>query len=183
MKRLDWLNLAGVLCVGFLCLFQWRQNRALNLELNRQIEAFQGLTNRLSDQTRAWTGAVADLAEFKRKYAAAEETAAIAVAARTQVLPLEKQVRELSAERSRLQSALSNWVEAVSIRDERLRAARAELERVREESRGISQRYEALATNYNTVVGELNRMQTNASSRAGRPVGSAAPAPPPTGAR
>ena len=34
-RRLQWLNLAGVLFLAGLCALQWQQNRTLNLKLNR----------------------------------------------------------------------------------------------------------------------------------------------------
>jgi len=126
-RSLQYANLFGVIALVVVCLLQWQADRRLNLELRRydqqrndQAVKIQGLENNLN-------GLNEDLTQFKGSLT--DEHAA-RLAAEQKLRTTEHDRAQLAQESAQLRGAVSNWVNAVSIRDERLKTAN---ERIQEQ--------------------------------------------------
>jgi chromosome segregation ATPase len=154
-RKLQFVNLFGVLLLAGLCVFQWRQNRALNLGLNdlektrqaqeqklgEQNKIIQGLTDDLTRFKEQFTNAKGELTEVKEKFNVAERTLA--------------QVR---TERDQLQINLTNWMNAVTARDARLKEANERITEVAGRLNESVMKFNQLVTNHNDVVTRYNEL-------------------------
>ena len=171
MKRLQWLNLVGVLALAALCIFQWQRDRALNLEINRLEKARQQQEQKLAEQDKAARALNDDLAHFKQQFQGAHTNLA---QLRVTVRELEREKAQLHTERDQLKSSVTNWSRAVAERDARLGEANGQLRdltaRLNETVQKFNelatnhnramQRFNELGSNYNAVVGEVNRLRS-----------------------
>jgi len=152
-RRLQFINLAGVLVLAALCAFQWQRDRRLNHELNASEKTRQAQERQLAEHTRTISGLTDDLARFKSDYATA----------RAEATELQKKLRtfehaneQLTREREQLKESVTNWAAAVAVRDERLTEANTRLRDLATQLNETVVKFNELATNYNHVVGELN---------------------------
>lgn len=156
MKRLHYVNLAGVLALGALCVAQWQHDRRLNLELNRGEKVRLDQSARLEEQDRTARGLNADLAQFKEQFArSGNELHEL----RQKLRAAEGEVRQLARERDQLKSSVTNWAEAVAARDERLREAAEQIRTLADDLNASIRRFNELATNYNALVRERNELR------------------------
>ena len=156
MKSLPWVNFIGVFCLAGLCLAQWRRDRDLNHEVNRlQREAFAQAA-RLEQEAGSSRGLSADVQQIKARY---DTAAAERDRLGKRLRELERDLKQLTAERDRLSLSLSNWTAAVSLRDQRLKEAAAQIQRLGEELTTSVGRYNTLASNQNRVVKELQELR------------------------
>jgi len=65
-----------------------------------------------------------------------------------------------------LRESLTNWMNAVSARDERLKEANASIQDLAERLNASVQKFNELATNYNAVVKDLNELRQPATNAA-----------------
>lgn len=158
-RRLQYWNLIGVLALGVLCVFQWRHDRQLNLDLNDSRKAIQAQERLLAESTNTINGLTADLAGFKESYAAARTEA---TELHKKVSGLERENGQLTGERDQLKESITNWAAAVTVRDERLKEANARLTELVAKLNDSITKFNSLATNYNSVVDQLNATRTNA---------------------
>lgn len=116
-RSLTWINLAGVLALAVLCTFQWRANRALNLDVNALQKTGQTQTARLAEQDKTLAGLASDLDSFRgqitRAHAELRATA-------DKLHASELAAAQLNAEREQLKESVARWTAAVKVRDERI---------------------------------------------------------------
>ena len=105
MKRLQYINLFGVLALAILCIFQWQANRKVNLEVNRLEQLRLGQAGKLDEQTEKIHGLEADLTDFKQRFATAQSEAD---ETRKRLAGAERDVRQLAAERDQLKTSVTN---------------------------------------------------------------------------
>lgn len=153
IRWLQWLNLAGVLALAVLCVAQWRANRQVNLELQRLESIRLEQAKKLDERDRTIAGHIRDLETLRehliRVTGESKEAQAHLTAAR-------REVEQLAVMRDQLKQSVTNWTQAVSARDERIREHQ---EQIRELAGRLSQtvaRYNELTTNYNSAVALLN---------------------------
>lgn len=158
-RRLQYWNLVGVVALGVLCVFQWRHDRQLNLELNESKKTLQAQELQLAENVKTLEGLSADLAGFKQRY----------TSARTEATELQSKLQasdranaQLTNERDQLKESITNWVAAVTVRDERLKEANVRLTELVTKLNDSITKFNSLATNYNSVVDQLNAARTNA---------------------
>ncbi|MBI1839355.1 MAG: hypothetical protein HYR88_00690 [Verrucomicrobia bacterium] len=163
MKRLSWINLGGVLALCALCVGQWQQNRALNLELNQQTTERLAVEARASEYTRRIAGLEADLAQLKSQWA---ERGGRMESTQSRLAESEQKCRRLALECDQLQASVAEWSTAVKERDARLTAANGSIQQLAADLRVAIQRFNNLATNHNAAVKELNEFRTRATSPA-----------------
>ena len=65
-RRLQFINLFGVLALAVLCVFQWQRDRRLNLELTANEKTRQSQERQLAENTRIISGLTDDLARDER---------------------------------------------------------------------------------------------------------------------
>ena len=162
MNRLHYVNLVGVLALALLCMAQWRHDRDLNLEVNRLEKARQDQTVKLTEQEQIVRGLTADLAQFKEQFGKAQTELSDE---RQKLRMSEHDVRQLSAERDQLKTSVTNWANAVTIRDERLKEAGAQIRRLSDESNASIRRFNELATNHNALVKDLNEVRARMTTK------------------
>ncbi len=156
MNRLHYINLMGVLALALLCVAQWRHNRDLNLEVNRLERVRLDQAAKLSEQQKAVSGVNADLAQFKAQFGNAAEALNDE---RQKFRGAEREIRQLAAERDQLKTSVTNWADAVAIRDTRLKEAGMQIRRLSDELNASIGRFNELATNHNAVVKDLHDLR------------------------
>jgi chromosome segregation ATPase len=152
-RRLQYWNLFGVLALGVLCVFQWRHDRQLNLELNESKKTLQAQERQLAENAKAMDGLRGDLAGFKESYTSARAEAS---ELQKKLQGQERENAQLTGERDQLKESITNWVAAVTVRDERLKEANARLNELVTKLNDSITKFNSLATNYNSVVDQLN---------------------------
>jgi len=147
--RLRYLNLVGVAALAILCVVQWRRDRRLNLQVNRLDQVRLQQAAKIEDQANALKGLNEDLSQLKSSVATeqslrlqAERTSAAAEASN----------ELLVAERDQLKAAITNWANAVALRDQRMKEANARIEQLAADLNASIRKYNTLVTNYNAVI-------------------------------
>lgn len=160
-RTLQYLNFFGVFALAVLCVLQWRHDRQLNLQTIQLEKTRQEQQQKISEQEDAARGLSADLADFKNRLKAEhddlDET-------RRQLRTNETAVAVLTAERDQLKESVTNWMEAVAQRDALAKEANGRIEELSQRLNASIQKFNDLATNYNSVVKDLNEARLKAAS-------------------
>ena len=151
-RFLHWLNLLGVLVLTLLCVAQWRLNRRLNLDWNRQERLRIEQAASHEKQAGIIAGQAADLAALR---AHLERVTGEFGQTATRLAAAEEELRQAVDARDQLKASVSNWAAAVTVRDERLRQAASQLETVVAERNDAVRRYNDLIERYNTLVKQI----------------------------
>jgi chromosome segregation ATPase len=159
MKRLHHFNLLGVLALALLCVAQWQRDRQLNLEVNRLERVRLEQTSKLEEQEKTIRGLDDDLTQFKEHFARSERELN---EAHLKTRAAERAVRLLTVERDQLSISVTNWINAVSARDDRLKETKAQIQRLSDELNAFILEFNRLATNHNLVIKELNELRARA---------------------
>ncbi|HOY56997.1 MAG TPA: hypothetical protein PK640_02525 [Verrucomicrobiota bacterium] len=146
------LNLLGVCVLALLCVGQWRVNRRLNLEWNRQEQLRLEQAASREEQAGIIAGQAADLAALR---AHLERVTGESDQAAARLAAAEEELRQAVDARARLEASVSNWAAAVTVRDERLRQAASQLETVIAERNEAVRRHNDLTERYNTLVKQI----------------------------
>jgi len=156
-RRLAALNLVGVLALAVLCVFQWRMNRTLNLDINTLEKSGQVQAARISEQEKNLQGLSADLENFRgqltRAHAELRDTSG-------KLQTSEHEAAQLGVERDQLKESIVNWTAAVQVRDERIGEANDRIREIGERLEQGAGRFNALAHRYNDTVRQLDELTT-----------------------
>jgi chromosome segregation ATPase len=152
-RRLLYLNFLGVLALAVLCVLQWRQDSHLNLDLNHADQVCLDQSTVLNDQTNQLQGLHADLDQFKTSLMAEQKQLALT---ETRLHAAENTNDLLSAECDQLKVAVTNWMDAVKLRDQRITEANHRIESLSADLNNAIQKFNTLVTNYNSVVTNYN---------------------------
>jgi chromosome segregation ATPase len=152
-RALQLFNLFGVVMLAGLCAVQWQTNRHLNLEINRLEKIRLEQSARNDDQRRQIEGCAADLDSFREQLARVNASAG---ESHGRLGAAEKELAQLSAERDQLKTSVTNWAEAVSIRDARLKENHEQLQKLADDRNEAVTRFNDLAAKYNAAVSDLN---------------------------
>jgi chromosome segregation ATPase len=154
-RTLTRLNLVGVVALAGLCVFQWRTNRSLNLDINALQKSSQLQAVKITEQEKNLQGLSADLENFRgqltRANAELRETSA-----KLQIS--ERDNAQLTAERDQLKESIANWAAAVHVRDERIAEANHRIHEIGERLRDGAEKFNKLATRYNDTVKQLDEL-------------------------
>lgn len=174
MRVLAFINLAGLLALGVLCVAQWQENRRLNQDVNRLEAVRIELTDELKEREEVVAGQGRDLDDFRDRLLETTESLKRVEGE----LALERHTNEaLVSEREQLRDSVKKWSAAVETRDERIRENQDRLREIGERLNDTVTKYNELATNYNESVELLNERTTaynelveryNELARAGR---------------
>lgn len=162
-SRFQYVNLIGVLALTVLCVVQWKRDRDLNLNVNRLEKARIENEQTIAEQQKNLKGLNSDLAMFKEELTGARTELS---ETRDKLHENETQNSRLILERDELRESLTNWMNAVSVRDERLKEANASIQDLAERLNASVQKFNELATNYNAVVKDLNELRQPATNAA-----------------
>jgi chromosome segregation ATPase len=156
-RWLQYLNLFGVLALAALCVFQWRMNRQLNLDVNRLEKTRIEQTTQIDEQSKKLKGTTEDLETFREQVTRAnldlkEQTEKSAAS--------DVKIDSLRLERDALKESLAKWTNAVAERDKHLKESNAQIQKLADDLNSAVKKYNQLATNYNAVVKDLNELRS-----------------------
>ena len=164
-RKLQFVNFFGVVALVAVCVMQWRQNRQLNLGLNDLEKTRQTQEQKLAEQDKAVHGLTDDLARFKEQFASAKGELS---ETKERLGVAERSVSQVSAERDQLQISLTNWMNAVTERDAKLKEANDRITEVVGRLNESVSKFNQLVTNYNNVVKDLNETRAGGTNAAAR---------------
>jgi chromosome segregation ATPase len=161
--RLKYVNLFGVMALVALCAFQWVRDRRLNLEIKRLYQVRLQLSAKVDDQANQLKGLNDDLNQLKSSLATERD---LRFQTEKKLAASETAGDQLARERDQLKAAISNWANAVALRDERMKEANSRIEQLAADLNASIRKYNELVTNYNAVVKSLGptRSQTGKSN-------------------
>jgi chromosome segregation ATPase len=150
--QLKYLNLFGVVVLASLCVTQWLHDRHLNLEIKHLAQVRLEQSARIDEQANQLKGLNEDLDQLKTSLA----TERVLRSQVEQKLETAEAANEqLTLERDQLKGAITNWANAVALRDERMKEANARIEQLAADLNASIRKYNELVTNYNAVVKTL----------------------------
>ena len=144
--QLKYVNLFGVLALATLCVSQWQRDRHLNLEIGRLEQVRQQQASKIDEQTNVLRGLNEDLGQLKTSLANEQS---LRSQAEQKVLSSESTNEQLILERDQLKAAITNWANAVALRDERMKEANAKIEQLAADLNASIRKYNELITNHN----------------------------------
>jgi chromosome segregation ATPase len=150
--QLKYLNLFGVLALAGLCLCQWVRDRRLNLELKRLDQVRWEQSAKIDDQANQLKGLSEDLGQLKSSLA---NERALRTQEEQKLEATESTNAQLILDRDHLNTAISNWANAVALRDERMKEANARIQQLADDLNASIRKYNELVTNYNAAVKSL----------------------------
>jgi chromosome segregation ATPase len=154
-RKLQFVNLFGVGALTVLCVMQWRQNRQLNLGLNDLEKIRQAQEQKLAEQEKTVRGLTDDLARFKEQFTSAKGELADT---KERLNVAERTVSQVGAARDQLQISLTNWMNAVTERDAKLKEANERIAEVVVRLNESVGKFNDLVTNHNDVVTRYNEL-------------------------
>ena len=157
-RRLQFLNLFGVIALAVLCVVQWLRDSRLNLEVNQLGTTRQNQQQKISRQEEDLYELSDDLARLKDQVKAEHDDLE---ATRLKLRASENMVAGVSAKRDQLRESVTNWAAAVNERDTLLKEANGRIQSLSEDLNSAIRKYNELTTNYNSVVKDLNECRTN----------------------
>lgn len=157
MKTLSWINLAGVLALGVLCVAQWRGNRELNLEVNRLEGIRLDNAAKLDEKDRLVAGLHSDIGALQSQVlqltgSLRESDGKLALAERTGA--------QSATERDQLKESVARCAQAVEARDARIAENHDRIRELAERLNDVVARHNEIAASYNEVVQLLNERTT-----------------------
>ena len=162
-RRLQSLNLCGVLVLAIVCVLQWRRDRALNLEVNRIETTRLEQQGKLAEQEKNLRGLTDDLTLYQEQLGRA----------RVELSESQKKLQETERENQRLSSAgeqltqsVTNWANAVTERDKRLTEANGRIRELADQLNASILKFNQLATNYEAVIKVLDQARAGKSNTA-----------------
>ena len=146
MRVLHFINLAGVLALGVLCIAQWQDNRQFNQEINR-LEAIRiDHSEKLARQTTDLDSLRSHLTRLTGEVKETEGKLTLS----------QREASQLGIERDQLKQSVKTWADAVNARDEQIKAANEQIRELGENLNQATTKFNELATNYNGLVTQLN---------------------------
>jgi len=152
-RLLQYFNLCGVVALAILCIVQWRSNRQVNLEAFGLTKIRLEQQEKISAQEKSLKGCTQDLDSFREQLTRASSTLK---EIENKLATAERDNRQLSAERDQLKTNVANWTAAAAARDEQLKIANTELQKLGQERNDAVTKFNELAGKYNKVVSDLN---------------------------
>jgi chromosome segregation ATPase len=147
--QLKYLNLFGMLVLAALCVAQWQRDRRLNLEVSRLDQVRLEQAARIDDQANTVRGLNEDLGQLKTSLAREQS---LRSDAEQKQRSLEDANGQLTSERDQFKVAITNWANAVALRDERMKEANGRIEQLAADLNATIRKYNGLVSNYNAAV-------------------------------
>jgi len=173
-RLLPWINAVAIPVLAGLCVVQWWHDRDVQLrlrqcreELSRSLAERQQLETRL-EQTQA------DLELFRDRYQASEQRVA---GLTTELHQRTEQWERCMAEAVQTRAALTNWMEAVRLRDEKLEEAASRILELNARLEELADRYRQCVTNFQSLLEQYERLQQRQDSHGRQSDGRQGPPP------
>ena len=143
-NSLKYLNLFGVLALAALCIAQWQRDRGLNLEIGHLDQMRLQQAAKIDEQANLLKGLNEDLGQLKISLATEQS---LRSQVEQKVVFAESANQQLVLERDQLKAAITNWSNAVSLRDERMKEANTRIEQLAADLNASIRKYNELITN------------------------------------
>jgi chromosome segregation ATPase len=163
-RRLQYLNLAGVVALAAVCAVQWQRDRRLNLEIGRLEKTRLAHEQKIAEQEKIARGQADDLVHFKEQLKLAQTDL---TGTRQKLLAAEKENGQLLGERDQLKESVVAWSKAVDERDERLKEGNERILELAERLNASVRKFNELASHYNGVVKDLNDLRLKGRPKPG----------------
>ena len=151
--RLQFINFVGVVVVACVSAGQWRTNRSSNLEVISLEKTRLEHLDKIAEQEKSLKGYAADLDAFRDQLGGAK---AALKDTETKLRGADREISQLTGERDQLRTSVTNWASAVTLRDERLKEASDQLQKLGIDRNEAITKFNELAEKYNRVVNDLN---------------------------
>ena len=149
-------NLIGVLALTALCAWQWLHNRSLNVAFNDTERARLQLVEKVEQQAKDLQGKAADLDDLRERLLQTnnqlKETA-------EKLGQTERRLVQLEAEREQLKASITNWVQAVAVRDEQIQKGNTQLKELMADRNQVVEKFNELAERHGKLVKDWNEQQ------------------------
>jgi chromosome segregation ATPase len=155
-RWMQFINFLGVLLLAALCIAQWQVNRRMNLQVIELDRANQAQRVAIGEREKTIQGQAADLDGFREQLTLAHTTLK---ERETRLALMEREVRQLSLERDQLRVSVTNWAAAISVRDEKLKMANEDLQKLAKDRNEVVGKFNDLAEKYNSAVKDLNEIR------------------------
>jgi uncharacterized coiled-coil DUF342 family protein len=136
---MNYLNFAGVVALAVLCGFQWQTNSRVNLEAQSLQKTTLEQAAKIDEQTRTIKNDAADLDDLRGRLSLSESALA-----------------DDEATIKQLKNAMDKWIAAVAQRDQALKQAGGQIQKLAAERNEAILKFNDLAGKYNAVVKQLN---------------------------
>lgn len=154
MRIISFINLAGLLALGVLCVSQWQDNRQFNQEISRLESIRIDHSKKLDERDTAIRAQAADLKELRGQLLKLTDD----LKTTKGELNVERQkTAQLSLERDQLKVSVQEWGVAVKNRDERIAENHKQIQELAKGLNEATLKYNALGSNYNESVKLLNQ--------------------------
>ncbi|MGV3772480.1 MAG: hypothetical protein ACO1QB_06225 [Verrucomicrobiales bacterium] len=153
-RPLQIVNLIGTVALAGLCVFQWQGNRRLNLQVNQLEKTRIVQEGQIAESARELKGAKADLEIFREQIA---QSAAALRDAETNLLATRTKLEIAESDNMQLKDSLTNWMEAVTARDEQLKIVNNQLAQLAEERNSAVVKFNELAETHNKLAKEIEK--------------------------
>ena len=136
---MNYLNFAGIVALAILCSLQWQTNSRLNLETQSLEKTNLEQAAKIDDQARTIKNDATDLDDLRSRLSLSESALA-----------------DDEATIKQLKTAMDKWIAAVTQRDQALKQAGAQIQKLAIERNDAVLKFNDLAGKYNTIVKQLN---------------------------
>ena len=148
-RLLTFVNFLGVLTLAALSVQQWRANTALSQTADHLEQTRQEQSAKLADQEKSLKAANADLDDTRQKLEKSDASLTDAnrklVTAATEKSQLIAQRDQLTDQRDQLKTTVEKWTTAVSDRDQALKQANDQIQRLSTERNDAIAKFNNLA--------------------------------------
>jgi septal ring factor EnvC (AmiA/AmiB activator) len=135
-RMLQWFNLLGVAALAGLCVVQWSVNRRVNLEAAALEQTRISQAAKIAEQDKTIHDQAADLDDFRQRLELSE----------TELTDTLMKLNVVRADRDRLKSELDKWVAAVAQRDQTIKQAVVDIQKLVAERDDLVKKYNALVS-------------------------------------
>jgi uncharacterized coiled-coil DUF342 family protein len=154
MNRLiTYLNFLGVLVLAILCIIQWQANSQIDAQLGHVNQIRLDQAAKLTEQDATLNQNSSDLADLRQRLSLSESDLK---EAGDKITAANQQRDEMAAQRDQLKAALDKWVAACAARDQDLKQAAEQIQKLTADRDQAIQKFNDLADKYNGVVKQLN---------------------------
>ncbi|MDR2862313.1 MAG: hypothetical protein LBV54_00335 [Puniceicoccales bacterium] len=153
VRTLAILNLLGVILLGTLCGYQWKNESRLMLEVNGLLQVKDGNEKQIAAHEKTIAGQAGDITLFKSQLSATREE----LAQTTKTLrAAERDNARLTQDCEQLKANIEIWKEAVKDRDEHIAEANERIKDLVERVNEGVLKYNELAKKHNDLVALVN---------------------------
>jgi chromosome segregation ATPase len=134
-----YFNFFGVVALAVLCGVQWRVDSRLHLQVTDLEKVHLEQIEKIAEQEKTILGQFADLDDFRHRLSLSES-----------------QLTEGQDQVAQLKGALDKWVAAVTARDNAIKQAGEQLQKLVGERNEAATKFNELAAKYNALVKDWN---------------------------